>query len=96
MSKKKSKKVTLKNRFNAAIDKTKNVAKKANNFALDTTEEVISESINIAGQWQGVATKAMKEGFKLSATQQDIFFDALDSFKAQFTRGKKRFKKVFA
>ncbi len=75
---------------------TKEVAKKVNNIALKTTDEVISESLTIAQQWQGVTAKALKGGFRLLANQQEIFFDTLDTFKSQFTKGKKRAKKIFA
>ena len=102
MSTKKSKKAVAKNKFNAAIDTTKmvfnnakNATKKVNGFALKTTEEVVSESLTIIGQWQGIATKAINGGFKLVANQQDIIFDTLDTFKTQFTQGRKRFHKLF-
>ncbi len=103
MNTKKSKKAVAKNKLNAAIDttkmafnNTKDVAKKVNGFALKTTEEAVSESLTVVGQWQGIANKAIKGGFKLVSNQQDIFFDTLDTFKAQFTQGKKRFNKLFA
>ena len=96
MSTKKTKKATAKNNFSTAFKNTKNIAKEVNIFALKTTEDVVSESLNIAGQWQDVTNKAIKGGFKLVATQQDILFDALDTFKKQFTQGKKRFNKIFA
>ncbi len=103
MKTKKSKKAVVKSNLNTVIDTTKkafnttkSTAKKVNGFALKTTEEVVSESLMIAGQWQGVTTKAIKGGFKLVANQQDIFFDTLDTFKAQFLQGRKRFHKLFA
>jgi hypothetical protein len=102
MKTKKSNKATVKSNFNTAIDTTKkafnttkSTAKKVNGFALKTTEEVVSESLTIAGQWQGVTTKAIKGSFKLVANQQDIFFDTLDTFKVQFLQGRKRFHKLF-
>jgi len=103
MSTKKSKKAVAKNKFNAAIDttkkafiNTKDTAKKVNGYALKTTEEVVSESLTVAGQWQEVTNKAIKGGFKLVSNQQDIFFNSLDTFKAQFLQGRKRFHKLFA
>jgi gas vesicle protein len=103
MSTKKSKRAVAKNKFNTAIDttkmafnNTKNVAKKVNGFALNTTEEVVTESLTAVSQWQEVANKALKGGFKLTANQQDIFFDTLDTFKAQFLQGRKKFHKLFA
>ena len=96
MKTKKAKKAATKNSLSTAIDTTKKVAKKANDVALKTTEEVISESLTIIGQWQGVATKALQEGLKLADKQQDLFFSTLETFKSQFTKGKKRAKKLFA
>ena len=96
MSAKKSKIAVAKEKFNAAIDTTKNSVKKVNEFALNTTEEVVNETITIAEQWQKVSVKAIKEGFKLASKQQDIVFDGLDIFKGQLTQGKKRFTKLFA
>jgi len=96
MPTKKSKVAVAKQKLNTAIDMTKNSVKKANTFALKSTEDVITETINIAEQWQRVSVKAIKEGFKLASKQQDIVFDGLDTFKAQLTQGKKRFTKLFA
>ena len=96
MSTKKSKIADVKKKFNTAVDTTKNSVKKVNEFALTTTDEVFTETFTIAEQWQKVAVKAIKEGFKLASTQQDIVFDGLDTFKAQLTQGKKRFTKIFA
>ncbi len=96
MSKKISKIAVVKKKFNAAIDTTKGSVKKVNEFALNTTEEMVTETITIAEQWQKVSVKAIKEGFKLASTQQDIVFDALDSLKTQFKYGKKKVVKLFA
>jgi len=103
MGAKKTKKAVAKNKFNAAIDSTKmvfndtkKVAKKVNDFALKTTEEAVTESLTIASQWQDVANKGIKGGFKLVSNQQDLFFDSLDTFKKQFLQGRKRFHKLFA
>ena len=96
MSTKKSKIAEVKKKFNAAVDTTKNSVKKANEYALQTTEDVINETLTITEQWQKVSIKAIKEGFKLASKQQDIVFDGLDIFKAQLTQGKKRFTKLFA
>ena len=96
MSTKKSKIAVVKKKFNAAVDTTKESVKKANEFALNATEEAFNETFIIAEQWQKVSVKAIKEGFKLASKQQDIVFDGLDIFKAQLTQGKKRFTKLFA
>lgn len=82
--------------LNKAMDTTKNVALKANDYALNTTETVVTESLEVAEQWQTVANKAIKGGLKLAAAQQDLIFDTLTGVKGQFKLGKKRFTKLMA
>ena len=96
MSTKKSKIALVKTKVTTLIDATKNTVKNANNSAVQSTEELITESLTIAEQWQKVSTKAITSGFKLASNQQDIVFDALDTFKEQLMQGKKRFTKLFA
>lgn len=96
MRERKSKIVTVKNKVATLIDTTKNSVKNVNSIALQSTEELINESLTIAEQWQKVSTKAITSGFKLASNQQDIVFDALDTFKGQLKQGKKRFTKLFA
>jgi len=79
-----------------AVDTTKKVATKANEFALQTTEGVVSETIEVTAQWQKVANKAIKGGLSLAATQQDLVFDALEGAKGHFQLSKKRFTKLMA
>ncbi len=82
--------------LNKAMDTTKNVAIKANEYALNTTETVVTESLEVAEQWQNVADKAIKGGLHLAAAQQDLLFDALTGVKGQFILGKKRLFKLMA
>jgi len=96
MSTKKIKITTVKNKVATLISTTKNNVQHANSVALHSTEELINESLTIAEQWQKVSTKAITSGFKLASNQQDIVFDALDTFKGQLMQGKKRFTKLFA
>ncbi len=95
MSKKVNKKTVI-NRVNNAIDTTKKAASKTNDFALNTTEEVVLGTINVAGEWQKVQDKALKGGLKLMANQQDLMFNALEMLKGQLLQGKKRMNKIFA
>ncbi|PQB07790.1 hypothetical protein BST83_11985 [Polaribacter filamentus] len=69
---------------------------KANEYALNTTEEAITETISVASEWQQVVDKALKGGVKLLANQQNIIFDTLESYKNHFVSGKKRLGKIFA
>jgi len=80
--------------INNAVNTTKKVATKANDFALNTTEGVVTETLDATAQWQKVANKALKGSLSLAATQQDLIFDALDGVKGNLQLSKKRFTKL--
>lgn len=65
-----------------------------NKFVIDTTEEVVDMGIKRTAEWQGVAEKAIQGGLKVSAKQQDLVFDALESVKGQVVNGKKHMTKL--
>ena len=96
MSTKKINKVNFTKKVEKAIETVKTTATKANNYALNTTEEVVTETITIASQWQKVTEKALKGGVQLLDNQQNLIFDTLETYKKHFVKGKKRFSKVFA
>lgn len=79
-----------------ALNKTKSSLKSANGYALNTTEEVVSEGIIVAEQWQTVANKALKGSLTLVSTQQEIVFEALTGLKKHVMLSKKRFTKLIA
>ena len=79
-----------------AVETAKKTISKANNYALNTTEEVVTETITIAAQWQKVTEKALKGGVQLLDNQQNLIFDTLETYKKHFVTGKKKFSKVFA
>ena len=82
--------------FNKTVETVKTTATKANEFALKSTEKVVIETLNVAGQWQGVTAKAVKGGLKLAATQQDIMFDTLEAAKGHAVKGFKRSKALLS
>ncbi|QOD62033.1 hypothetical protein H9I45_06200 [Polaribacter haliotis] len=92
----KTKNIKVTEKLNNAIVNAKSSAKKANDYALNTTEEVVLETITIAENWQKVTDKALKGGVKLMANQQNLIFDTLETVKAQLIDGKKKLSKVFA
>lgn len=96
MSKKKTMLDAPKKMVVKALDRTKSTLKSANGYALNTTEEVVSEGIHVAEQWQKVANKAIKGGLSLAAKNQDIFFDSLTGVKKHMILSKKRFDKLMA
>jgi len=79
-----------------ALDKTKKVVITANGYALNTTEEIVSEGIIVAEQWQTVANKALKGSLTLAAMQQDIVFDTLTGVKKHVILSKNRIIKLMA
>ena len=93
-------KKTLKNKAKGKVSKTmstkKSFVNKANDFALNTTETLVTETIEVTAQWQTIVDKALKGGLKLAANQQDLVFETLDSIKGQLKNSKNRFKKLVA
>ena len=93
---KKVNKSSVKKTLSTAVGTTKKVAKQTNEFALNTTEDVVLGTIDAAEQWQKVTDKALKSGLKLMANQQDLVFSALEMLKGQMINSKKRMTKIFA
>ena len=83
-----NKKVNKKKSF--SLKDVRNTIKSVNKFLLDTTEEVLDETIDRAEDWQKVGQKAITGGIKVAAKQQDLIFDALEAAKKQIVKGKKR------
>ena len=96
MSTKKSMLDAPKNMVFKALNKTKQVTKSANDYALNTTENVVSEGIVVAEQWQTVANKVIKDSLKIAATNQDLVFNALIGVKKHIKLSKKRLTKLIA
>jgi type IV secretory pathway VirD2 relaxase len=96
MSTKKIKKVNFTKKVNNVVETAKTSVKTANDYALNTTEDLVTETITIASQWQNVTSKALKGSVKLLENQQNLVFDALETYKNHFVKGKKRFTQIFA
>jgi hypothetical protein len=96
MSTKKIKKVNFTEKVNNVVETAKTSVKNANDYALNTTEDLVTETITIASQWQNVTSKALKGSIKLLENQQNLVFDALETYKNHFVKGKKRFTQIFA
>ncbi len=78
------------------VDRVKDMSKDINDFALETTEDILDGALNRTEQWQGIASKAIDGGLKLAANQQEIVFDALESIKGQLSHSRKRFSSLFS
>jgi phage-related protein len=96
MSTKKTNEVKFTDKVTKVLETAKTTVKNANDYALNTTEEVVTETITIASEWQQVVDKALKGGVKLLENQQNLVFDTLESYKNQLVSGKKRLSKIFA
>ncbi len=96
MSTKKSMLNAPKEMVSKVLDRTKDTLKCVNGYALNTTEEIVSEGIIVAEQWQTVANRALKGSFTLAAKQQDIVFDTLTAVKNHVILSKKRFTQLMA
>tara|TARA_R110002126_G_scaffold277560_2_gene423524 strand:- start:8090 stop:8380 length:291 start_codon:yes stop_codon:yes gene_type:complete len=96
MSTKKIKKEDFTKKVEETIKKVKTSAAHANDYALHTTEEMVTETITMASEWQKVTEKALKGGVQLLANQQNLIFDTLETYKDHFVQGKKRFREIFA
>jgi hypothetical protein len=95
----KTKKIDTKkisDKVNTAVYTAKKTMTEANDYALHATEEIVTETITIASQWQKVTEKALKGGVQLLDNQQNLILDTLEMYKDHFAKGKKRFSKIFA
>jgi hypothetical protein len=89
-----TKKIT--DKVNTAVHTAKKTMTEANEYALHTTEEIVTETITIASQWQKVTETALKGAVQLLDNQQNLILDTLEMYKDHFVKGKKRFSKIFA
>lgn len=79
-----------------ALGQVKSITKTANEFLLDTSDEVITTTFKRGAQWQKLGEKTMHGGLELVATQQDLMFDTLEVVKGQFIKSRKRFQTLFS
>ncbi|SDS25441.1 hypothetical protein SAMN05216503_2466 [Polaribacter sp. KT25b] len=59
---------------------------KLNDFALKTTEKIVSKSIDSVENLQKITSKTIKHGLKFSAKQQDNLFNNLEKEKGMIWR----------
>jgi len=94
MATKKAKKATT--TLKKTVKTVMNAPVKINDFALKSTENVLSEVFIAAGKWQVVTTKALKGSLKFTATKQDMIFDTLETAKSQVLKGFEKSKTLFS
>ena len=98
MATKKNAKETMTEKYTieTVVDRVKDMSKEINDFALETTEDIVTGAISRTEQWQNIASKAIDGGLKLAANQQEIVFDTLESIKGQLAHSRKRFSMLFS
>lgn len=74
----------------------KNKAQELNTVALETTNEIVEETLATGEQWQNVFAKALRKGTDLFARQQDLTLNGLVLLKKQFEYSTKRTKQLLA
>lgn len=77
------------------MDTVKKTVKNANDFTLETAEELVDGMFSNGEKWQNVAAKAVKSGLKIVEKQQDLMFTTLEAVKGQFGTSANRLKNIF-
>ena len=72
--------------IDATSKKVMQFSTKANDLALTATEKVITTSFGLSEKCLIMSGKVIKRGLQLSAMQQNMVFNALDSAKGKFTK----------
>lgn len=80
----------------AGVNSAKKIVRKANDTALEITEDIVEGTLARGPEWQNIAEKSVKGGLKLMAKQQDMVFDSLEIIKGEFVRNRKRFVRLFS
>jgi hypothetical protein len=65
---------------------------KANDFALSTTENLVTKSISLTEKGLGLSSKMLKKGLKASAKNQELVFNTLETVKGKAVKFLPTFK----
>ena len=77
------------------VGAVKKAVKKANNYTLETAEEMVDGMIVNGEKWQNIAAKAVKSGFKVAERQQEMMFSTLEAVKGQLGNSAVRLRNIF-
>lgn len=72
--------------INTATNTAFTLVTKANGFALETTEKVFNTGFSVAEKCISLSGKIVNRGLKISAAQQDMVFNVLDSVKGKIVK----------
>lgn len=64
-----------------AVKNAIDCANTANDYVLDTTEQVFDFAFNITNKSMDATSKILKRGFQISASQHEFAFDLLNGLK---------------
>lgn len=79
-----------------SIETIKSNVKHVNDFTIDTAEDLVEGALKNGEQVQEIAAKAIQDGLKLAAKQQEIIFDTLDAVKKQVAKNTVRLIDIFS
>lgn len=74
------------------VRKVLGIATTANDLALSATEKVFEKSFDLTEKGIGLSSKIVKKGLKVSAKNQDIVFDTLETVKGKASKYLPKFK----
>ena len=77
------------------VGAVKKAVKNANNYTLETAEEMVDGMIVNGEKWQNIAAKAVKSGFKVAERQQEMMFSTLEAVKGQLGNSAVRLRNIF-
>lgn len=90
MATKKAKKISDK----STLDILKTKVRTLNKVTLETSNEIVDETLATGEQWQNLFAKSLKKGTILFGKQQDLMFKGLEMLKDQVGYGNMRMKKL--
>lgn len=68
------------------------LATKANDFALSTTENLVTKSIDLTEKGLGLSSEVVKKALKASAKNQEFVFNTLETVKGKAIKFLPKFK----
>ena len=87
-------KTAKKNKNLSTIEIVKKQTSNFNKAALNTTNDIVDETLATGEQWQKLFAKTLRKGTSLFGKQQDMVLSGLEMLKDQYSYGNKRFRKL--
>ena len=87
-------KTAKKNKNLSTIEILKKQTSNFNKVALNTSNDIVEETLATGEQWQKLFAKTLRKGTTLFEKQQDMVLTGLEMLKDQYSYGNKRFRKL--